>query len=196
MMGAFLKKTGLVPPDIFLKQPGEVMGSKKKSIIEINRKAFSAGFRTSVGGVDLNMAVKQISVLLGNVPGTLSRLTNILDKEDITAKALLAASAAESSTVRMVVNDPERAAAILESFGFNYEITPVLAAEVPLHPGGMNAILNPLSKAEINILYLYTTINRIGKETIVILGVDKIEEAREVLQQNWIHLIEDEIYSL
>ena len=47
------------------------------------------------------MAVKQISVLLGNIPGTLSRLTNILDKEDITAKALLSASAAESSTVRM-----------------------------------------------------------------------------------------------
>ncbi len=142
------------------------------------------------------MAVKQISVLLGNVPGTLSRLTNILDKEDITAKALLAASAAESSTVRMVVSDPERAAAILESFRFNVEVTPVLAAEVPLHPGGMNAILNPLSKADINILYLYTTINRIGKETIVILGVDKIEEAREVLLRNWIHLIEDEIYSL
>jgi hypothetical protein len=142
------------------------------------------------------MAVTQISVLLGNVPGTLSRLTNILDKEDITAKALLAASAAETSTVRLVVNDPERAAAILESFGFNCEITPVLAAEVPLHPGGMNAILNPLSKADINVLYLYTTINRIGKETIVILGVDKIEAAREVLQQNWIHLIEDEIYSL
>jgi hypothetical protein len=142
------------------------------------------------------MAVKQISVLLGNVPGTLSRLTNILDREDITAKALLAASAAENSTVRMVVNDPERAAAILESFKFNYEITPVLAAEVPLHPGGMNAILNPLSKADINVLYLYTTINRFGKETIVIIGVDKIEAAREALQQNWIHLIEDEIYSL
>jgi hypothetical protein len=142
------------------------------------------------------MAVKQISVTLGNVPGSLSRLTNILDREDITAKALLAASAAESSTVRMVVNDPERAAAILESFGFNYEVTPVLAAEVPLHPGGMNAILNPLNKAEINILYLYTTINRIGKETIVILGTDKLDEAREVLRRNWIHLIEEEIYSL
>ncbi len=142
------------------------------------------------------MAVMQLSVLLGNVPGTLSRLTNILDREDITAKALLAASAAENSTVRMVVNDPERAATVLESFRFDYEITPVLAAEVPLHPGGMNAILNPLAKADINVLYLYTTINRIGKETIVILGVDNIEVAREALRQNWIHLIEDEIYSL
>jgi hypothetical protein len=96
----------------------------------------------------------------------------------------------------MVVNDPERAAAILESFGFDYEVTPVLAAEVPLHSGGINAILNPLTKAEINIHCLYTTINRIGKETTVILGVDKIDGAREVLRRNWIHLIEDEIYSL
>jgi len=60
----------------------------------------------------------------------------------------------------------------------------------------MNAILKPLSKAEINIHYLYTTINRIGEETIVIIGVDKLDDARDVLRQNWIHLIEDEIYSL
>ena len=33
----------------------------------------------------------------------------------------------------------------------------------------MNAILKPLAKAEINILLSYTSINRIGKETIVIL---------------------------
>jgi hypothetical protein len=142
------------------------------------------------------MSVKQISVLLGNVPGTLARLTHILDNEDITAKALLAASDAENSTIRMVVNDPERAATVLESFRFNFELTPVLAAEVPLHPGGMNAILKPLAKADINIRYLYTTINRFGQETIVILGVDKLDEAREILKQNWIHLIEDEIYSL
>ena len=142
------------------------------------------------------MAVKQISVLLDNIPGSLSRLTNILDKSDITPKAMLSASTSESSTVRLVVNDPERAASILESFHINYELTPVLAAEVPLHHGGMNAILKPLAAADINIHYLYTTINRIGTETIVILGVDKMEEAREVLQRNWIKMVEDEIYNI
>ncbi len=44
MMGAFLKMTGLVPPDIYLSSMEEVMGSKKKSIIEINHKAFAAGY--------------------------------------------------------------------------------------------------------------------------------------------------------
>jgi hypothetical protein len=142
------------------------------------------------------MAVKQISVLLGNVPGSLARLTHILDSEDISTKAFCAASATEDSTVRLVVNEPDRAADLLSGYKFNVEITPVLAVEVPLHTGGMNAILKPLSKAEINILYLYTTINRIGKETILILDVDKLDEAREVLEQNWIHIIGDEIYSI
>jgi hypothetical protein len=142
------------------------------------------------------MSVKQISVLLDNIPGSLARLSNILDNEDITYKAVLAASAELQSTVRLVVNDPDRAAAVLQSYNFNYEVSPVLAAEVPLHPGGMNAILKHLSKADVNIHYLYTTINRLGRETIVILGVDNIEEARKVLERNWIRLIEDEIYSL
>jgi len=142
------------------------------------------------------MAVKQISVLLDNVPGSLAKLINILDSEDISTKAVSAASTTEDSRVRLVVNDPDRAAALLASYNFKFEVTPVLAAEVPLHAGGMNAILKPLSKAGINIHYLYTTINRIGKETIVILGVDKLEEAKEILTENWISLIADEIYSI
>ena len=142
------------------------------------------------------MIVKQISVMLGNVPGSFAKLIHILDSEDISTKAFSAASATQDSMVRLVVNDPDRAAAILSSYNFNIEVTPVLAVEVPLHTGGMNAILKPLSKAEINILYLYTTINRIGKETILIIGVDKMDEAREVLEQNWIHIIGDEIYSI
>ena len=142
------------------------------------------------------MAVKQISVLLGNVPGSFAKLTHILDSEDISTKAVSAASTAKDSIVRMVVNDPDRAATLLDSYHFNFEVTPVLAVEVPLHAGGMNAILKPLSKADINIHYLYTTINSIGKETIVILGVDKIEDARSILHENWITLIDEEIYSI
>ena len=142
------------------------------------------------------MSVKQISVILNNVPGSFATLTHILDLEDISTKAVCAASIADDSKVRLVVNDPDRAAALLESYKLNFEVTPVLAAEVPLHAGGMNAILKPLAKADINIHYLYTTINRIGKETIVILGVDKLEEAREILMEHWIHLIDDEIYSI
>jgi len=142
------------------------------------------------------MAVMQISVSLRNVPGSLLKLSDILDNEGIAAKAILAASDAEQSVVRLVVNDPRRAATVLESFQFTYEISPVLAAEVPLHPGGMTAILKHLAENDINVHYLYTTINRFGRETIVIIGVDRYEEGRKVLERNWIHLVGEEIYTL
>jgi len=44
MMGAFIKKTGIVPVDIYLKSLETIMGSKKKSAAEVNRKAFAAGY--------------------------------------------------------------------------------------------------------------------------------------------------------
>ena len=44
MMGGFLKKTGLVKPEIYLKSMEEIMGSKKKSMVDLNRNAFTAGY--------------------------------------------------------------------------------------------------------------------------------------------------------
>ncbi|NPV03733.1 MAG: amino acid-binding protein [Syntrophaceae bacterium] len=142
------------------------------------------------------MTIKQISVQLANVPGQLAKLVDILDKEDIGVKAISAASTAESSVVRLVVNDPDRAERVLETFAFTFEVQPVLAVEVPCHPAGMNAIVKPLMDAEINIHYIYTTIERIGKETILILGVDDHEQAGEILRENWIRFVGEQIYNL
>jgi 2-oxoglutarate ferredoxin oxidoreductase subunit gamma len=44
MMGAFIKKLNVVSPEIYLKSLETIMGSRKKALAEINRKAFAAGF--------------------------------------------------------------------------------------------------------------------------------------------------------
>ena len=44
MMGAFIKKSNVVTPEIYLKSLESIMGSRKKSLAEINRKAFTAGY--------------------------------------------------------------------------------------------------------------------------------------------------------
>ena len=44
MMGAFLKKTALVSPEVYLKSLETIMGSKKKTIADANRAAFAAGY--------------------------------------------------------------------------------------------------------------------------------------------------------
>jgi 2-oxoglutarate ferredoxin oxidoreductase subunit gamma len=44
MMGAFIKILAVVSPDIYLKSLESIMGSKKKALAELNRKAFTAGY--------------------------------------------------------------------------------------------------------------------------------------------------------
>jgi 2-oxoglutarate ferredoxin oxidoreductase subunit gamma len=44
VMGAYIKKTGLISPDAYLKSLKKIVGEKKKSIMDVNRKAFAAGY--------------------------------------------------------------------------------------------------------------------------------------------------------
>ncbi|MGB4208218.1 MAG: 2-oxoacid:acceptor oxidoreductase family protein, partial [Smithellaceae bacterium] len=44
MMGAFIRKTDIVTPEIYLKSLETILGSRKKSAAEINRRAFTAGY--------------------------------------------------------------------------------------------------------------------------------------------------------
>ncbi|MDI6742953.1 MAG: 2-oxoacid:acceptor oxidoreductase family protein [Smithella sp.] len=44
MMGAFIRVSAVVTPEIYLKSLETIMGSRKKALAELNRKAFMAGF--------------------------------------------------------------------------------------------------------------------------------------------------------
>jgi 2-oxoglutarate ferredoxin oxidoreductase subunit gamma len=44
VMGVYVKKTGRISPDAYLKSLKKIMGEKKKSIMDVNRKAFTAGY--------------------------------------------------------------------------------------------------------------------------------------------------------
>jgi len=142
------------------------------------------------------MVIKQLSVSLENVPGALSKLSELLGREGVNIRAISVADTSDISTVRFVVDDPERAKNIMRANGYSPKETDVLAVETPDHPGGLNAVLIPLKNAGINVHYLYPYLGRIGNNAIVILGVDKTEEAQKVLQQNWVHTLGKEAYNI
>jgi len=142
------------------------------------------------------MFIKQISIVLDNVPGAMSHVSEIMGREGVNIRAISVADTSDISTVRFVVDDPARALNILKTNGFAIKETDVLAVETPDHPGGLNAVLKPLKNAGINVHYLYPHLGRIGGQAIVILGVDKPEEAQKVLQQNWVRTLGKEVYSI
>jgi hypothetical protein len=143
------------------------------------------------------MCVKQISVSLENVPGIFLRVSEFLGDEGINIRGLSVADTSDISTVRFVVDVPEKAANVLRSHGYSVKETDVIAVEVPDHPGGMQAVLKPLKEANINVHYLYPYLGR-GEtgQPIIILGVDKTEEAIEVLKKNWVRTFGKEIHAL
>jgi len=143
------------------------------------------------------MSVVQISVSLENVPGAFLDISEYLRAEGINIRAISVADTSDISTVRFVTDYPDKTANVLRSHGYAVKETGVLAVEVPDHPGGLQAVLKPLKGASINVLYFYPYLGR-GEsgQPIVILGVDRTEEATEVLKKNWVHIFGKELYSL
>ncbi len=141
------------------------------------------------------MSVKQISVSLENMPGKLSEVSEYLGENGINIIALSIADTADISAIRFVANDPEKAGNVLRTHGYSIRMTDVLAVETPNHPGGLNAVLKPLKEVSINVNYLYTCLGT-GEKTILIVGVDKMEEAIAVLKKNWVHMYDEELYRL
>jgi len=143
------------------------------------------------------MSVTQISVSLENVPGKFLEISEILRAERINIRAISVADTADISTVRFVTDNPEKTASVLRSNGYAVKETNVIAVEVPDHPGGLQAVLKPLKAANINVTYFYPYLGR-GEsgQPIVIVGIDKTEEAIKVLKNNWVHTFGKEIYAL
>ncbi len=142
------------------------------------------------------MFIKQISIVLDNVPGAMSKVSELLGREGVNIRAISVADTSDISTVRFVVDDPVKALNILKAQGYSTKETDVLAVETPDHPGGLNAVLKPLREAGINVHYLYPHLGRAGGHAIVILGVDKLADAQEILAKNWVRTLGKEAYNI
>ena len=143
------------------------------------------------------MCVKQVSVILENIPGKFQAVSECLGREGINIRAISVADTSDISTVRFVTDNPEKTVNVLKSNGYTIFETDVIAVEIPDHPGALQAVLKPLRDGHVNVHYFYTYLGR-GEsgQPIVIIGVDKTKEAVEALKKNWIHTFGNEIYAL
>ena len=143
------------------------------------------------------MAIKQISITLENLPGTLMDVSERLGVEGINIRAISVAEADKASAVRFVTDNPAKTVNVLRSNNYAVVETDVIAVEVPDHPGGLLAVLKPLKAAKINVIYLYPFLGRgESDQAIVIMAVDKTQEAINVLKKNWVRTFGREIYAL
>ena len=132
------------------------------------------------------MIIQQISAFLENRTGQLQEMMAILSGADINIHALNIAETADYGIVRIIVEDAEKAAALLREGDVLVNITPVVAAAVPDEPGGLLKMLDILQQANVDISYLYSVFGH-GKGTAhIVFRTEEPERTDEILKQGGI----------
>ena len=140
--------------------------------------------------------IKQISLKIESVSGKLSFLSDVLGQEGVNIRAIsVKMDSPDLSVIYIVVDDPKKAIYALKLKGLECETSDVLAVEVPDHPGGLNAVLRPLKDADINVITMYPYIGRASKP-IIVMEVDKLDDAARILEKNWVKIWGEEVYRL
>jgi len=137
------------------------------------------------------MKVEQISIFLENKSGRLAEVTNILAKNGINLIALSLADTADFGIFRLIVNDTEKAIALLKDNGFTIAKNEVIAVDVPDRPGGLAGILGTLQGKGINVEYMYA-FRRSEVDAVLIFRFDDIEKAIDTLRTARVRILSSE----
>jgi hypothetical protein len=128
------------------------------------------------------MNVTQISVFMENRPGRLAYLLQVFSAAQVNLRALSVADSADFGIARVIVNDVDAAIEAIHAAGMTAVTTEVLRVEIPDVPGGLaQAVIEPLADANINIQYSYAFSERPSAKAVVVLKVDDLEKAAQVL---------------
>ncbi len=129
------------------------------------------------------MRVQQISVFIENHPGRLEAILEVLDKKQISMRALSISETAEFGIVRMILSDTDKGIESLREAGFTARADWILAAEIPDVPGALlNHVVKPLTEAGVNLKYFYAFMEPNTDKAMAVLKTDDIDKAEQVLK--------------
>jgi hypothetical protein len=143
------------------------------------------------------MRVEQISIFLENRAGRLAEISRVLGEAGVNIRALSLADTSDFGILRLIVSDNDKAKAALKEHGFTVGKTNVVAVEVEDKPGGLNRILEILSRENINVEYMYAFVHHSGENAVIIFRFDDIDGAVKLLVNNNIKVLDgDTVYTL
>lgn len=134
--------------------------------------------------------LKQLSVFVENVAGSLMRVTQELVNEEINIRAISSFDTPEFGILRLIVDKPEEAEAMLISKGFFVKKKDVIAVEIEDRMGSLNHMLAVLAEGNISINYIYSFVIREDNAPVMVFQTEYLEEAVQILKNHGIAVIE------
>ncbi len=121
------------------------------------------------------MAIRtELTLRLQNSPGTLARVCQLIADEHIDIVALNLAS---PLVLRVIVDNPVHAAAILREHNYHVEERDVILTSAANNPGSLLRLTRLIAEAGINVEYLYATTLEGQAMANVVVGVPDAERA-------------------
>ncbi|OGJ87258.1 MAG: amino acid-binding protein [Candidatus Raymondbacteria bacterium RifOxyA12_full_50_37] len=143
------------------------------------------------------MKIMQISIFLENRKGRLHEVTSLLGNNKINIRALNIAETGDFGVMRLVVDKPQEALALLKSKNFVASTTDIVAIEVADKPGGLAEVLKTITDNNVNIEYMYGFVEKRSDQALLVFRFDNADNAVAALKQNGIKIVtESEIKSL
>lgn len=130
------------------------------------------------------MILKQLSVLIENIKGSLAEVTDILKNNDVNIRAIAAFDTPDYGILRMIVDNPEKAKEALEANDYGAVLTDVIAVELEDKKGALNEVLTILEKVDLQIEYIYSFVVRNNASPLMIIKVNDLEQAIDILGEN------------
>jgi hypothetical protein len=137
------------------------------------------------------MSVKQISVFIENKQGELALSTRYLADHGINLRALSIADTQDFGILRIIVDDPANAEAVLREGGYITTTTDVLAAVLTDTPGSLATLLEVLSESHVIVEYTYAFLSKSG-DACMIFRVDDNQVASAALAAAGIKTVNQE----
>lgn len=138
------------------------------------------------------MSIHQISVFLENRTGQLAELTQLLAKEHVDIRAISIAETADYGLARMIVDDVQKASAILLDHGTVLSMNPVWAVEVPDRPAGLAELLAVLAENHVDVEYMYSLFTHRNDTAYMVLRISDEAAFQKAVERHDIKVVSKE----
>ena len=126
--------------------------------------------------------MKQLVVMAKDRVGLVADVSEVLSTNKLNVSSISFEAIGGLAVIRLIVERPEVASALLSKEGFKVGSEEVLVVELPDRPGQLAEVSRTLAKKGVNIRNLYI-LAADGKKTSVVINTEKKSLAKKALKQ-------------
>jgi hypothetical protein len=125
--------------------------------------------------------LKELTIVTPNKPGKLAQALNSVSRVGVNLIAMDSSSGYDLNMVRLVISESPKARAALQKLGYTATEADVLGVTLLDTPGQLAKAASALSKAKVNIDYMYASAVAHGREALVIFHLSDVAAGERAL---------------